>query len=185
MSNYNSSMQPKVIVFDIETLNADNYVSPATPMSIAVSYNPVTDVQTVYTGESGKRALARDLDSAVKAGYQLVGHNIRNFDANVIDVTHLSSAMVDTMARVQSSHYGKDKATLETLATCTLGRGKVKAGSAIDLGKRAMSGDMKSMKKLVAYCTMDVMLTYELYCFGLQHGYVQSLGGEAIKVDFK
>lgn len=174
-----------VVVFDIETLIPDDFVGQHIPMSVAVAYNAATNVTTVYQGERGKALLVADLRTAVSKGLRLVGHNAVNFDLNVLGATDLQSSTIDTMQAVQCKRLGKGLAKLETLAQCTLGRGKVKAGDSCALGKRAITGDSKAMQQLVKYCTEDVMLTYELYKHGYEYGFLYTTGYESVPVNFR
>jgi len=115
----------------------------------------------------------------------LIGFNIKEFDLPVLSPYYpgnLSQFVVFDILQDIKEKIGK-RLALNDLLQATLGKKKSGHGlMAIDYYRE------KRFDELKKYCLDDVMLTKELFDYGVQHGevfYLNTAGKTAIKVDWK
>lgn len=104
---------------------------------------------------------------------RIIGFNSIGFDVPVLTpYTTFPIAKLphfDIMAQVKESL--GHRLSLDAIAKETLGRQKTETGAmSVEFWKR---GDPKSLQRLKNYCEADVMLTRDIYDFGLKHGHLK------------
>ena len=178
------------VVFDCETQKFFDTVEEFDASKLGVS------VLSLYFRENGKDGEVRsfwekDLDKAweiFQKADRIIGFNSINFDVPVLSPyapSYFSKLPhFDILAHVRESQ-GK-RVSLDALAKATLGTSKT------DTGENAIlywqKGDRESLEKLKKYCEADVLITRDLYDFGLKNGYVKFVDFwnevREVKVDF-
>jgi DEAD/DEAH box helicase domain-containing protein len=158
------------LVFDLETKYLADEVGGwnnirGMGMSVAVTYCVEEDCFTVYT-ESEVQALI----GALQAARQVIGFNIVRFDYEVLRGYSFASLRdsvptLDMMIPLYETLGFRPK--LEDLASATLGAGKL--GDGLDAVRWYRE---KELEKLAEYCKKDVEVTYQVYRFGKEQGYV-------------
>lgn len=166
-------MVRNVIVFDVETQDwgDEPRAGPRAPrLAVAVAYRPQYAAYTVYFEEDASR-----LVEALREADLVVGFAVRSFDYLVLEryagpwIHQLPT--VDILEEVRRRL--RRRVGLHHLATATLGRGKSADGwQALRWWRAGQVG------RVVEYCRQDVELTWELYRFGCENGYVRYWDGE-------
>lgn len=160
----------ETLVFDLETKYLSDDVGgwshiPSMGMSVAVTYCVERDEFITYT-----EAEAHDLIAALNAARLVIGYNIVRFDYAVLRGYSFAPVRedrptLDLMIPLYEALGFRPK--LEDLAAATLGVGKL--GDGLDAVRWFREGNLQ---KLIEYCKQDVQVTYDLYAFGKEHGYV-------------
>ena len=155
------------LVIDLETQRDFNEVDGRRMELLGVS------VAGVYSYAENKFDAYLEADLASKLGPRLqaaelvIGFNIRRFDMPVLQpyVSYSTAAlpMLDLIEEVVKSL--GHRASLDSLAQATLGRGK--SGHGLQALQWFREGRFDLITK---YCLDDVKLTKELYDYGKQHG---------------
>ena len=162
--------EPKeILFFDLETqhsfqeVGGRNYIEKLL-VSVAVTYSSLTGEFKSYT-EPQVFHLIEDLFQADT----IVGFNLIHFDYRVLrpytpkDFSQLKT--IDMLLLI------KDRlgfrVSLDSLAQATLGTGKSADGLQAIRWYRE-----EKIEELIAYCKDDVEITYRLYEYGKQNGYV-------------
>lgn len=157
----------KPIVFDVETQNSFREVNNDTKklrVSVAVAYDYAT--QKIY---SFSEKTIGDLFRLFEKASVLIGYNSNSFDLVVLSSYYVgdlfSFERFDLMESIREKT-GR-RYPLDDLITATLSKGKTGHGlKAIEFFKEG------KIDELVQYCTDDVMLTKELFDFGVQNGHI-------------
>lgn len=158
------------LVFDLETKHLAHEVGGWNHirdmgMSVAVTYSVEQDLFTAYT-EPDVPLLIQALTDA----QLVVGYNIVRFDYEVLSAYSFlplrkTVNSLDLMLSLyQALGY---RPRLQDLAAGTLGAGKL--GDGLDAVRWFREGNLD---KLIAYCRRDVEVTYQIYRFGKEHGFV-------------
>lgn len=160
-----------MIFLDIETKSAVTDNSPEAFRKMEISYCGCIDYDTknvisIWDKKEDYEKLRKLLFNADL----VVGYNILSFDMPII-ANHLgqdcnSLPMLDLMVAFQKTEGFRIK--LDILCKATLGKGKI--GSGLDAVKYYEEGDLDKLKK---YCDQDVLLTMELYEYGLKYGNIK------------
>jgi len=170
------------VVLDLETKHTFRDYADAKKLGITVAaiYN-YKDQQAQVFFEDQLPQLYPILESSS----YLIGYNIREFDLTVLQGYYPGRvdqfAVFDILEDIKNK-IGK-RLALNDLVFATLNKKKTGHGLlAIDYFKS------KQWEKLKNYCLDDVLLTKELFDFGVKNGQVYHLtanGKETIKVDWK
>ncbi len=155
------------IVFDIETKRSFREVGNDTKklgVSVAAAYDYST--QSIFTFK--EQELSRLFSLFEKASI-IIGYNSNNFDLVVLNEYYVGNLfklphfdILENIKELTSRRY-----PLEDLVQATLGKGKTGHGlQAIELFREG------KIDELAKYCQDDVMLTKELFDFGVNNGYV-------------
>lgn len=100
---------------------------------------------------------------------RIIGFNSLGFDIPALSPyspsTFSTLAHFDIMARIRE--IGGRRVSLNAIAKETLGQGKIDTGENATLYWQ--KGDKESLKKLKVYCEKDVLLTKDVYDFGLKN----------------
>lgn len=183
------------VIFDTETKSFFDTIEEYDPSKLGVSLlsmyvREISDDLNELTGEM-KSYWEEDLNQCwdiFQKADRIIGFNSINFDVpalspyapgNFPKLTHF-----DILAHIKQSQ-GK-RVSLESLSRATLGTGKT------DSGENAIiyfqKGDKESLAKLKKYCEADVLITRDLYDFGLKNGYLKYIDfwneTREVKVDF-
>ncbi|MGC8837273.1 MAG: ribonuclease H-like domain-containing protein [Anaerolineae bacterium] len=160
-----------LIVLDVETQRLAHEVGGwgnrhQLGVSVAVTYNEATGLYRAYL-EGELDALFQELEGAGT----VVGYNLIRFDYPVLQpyapagfrLQHLPTVdLLDHLERQVGFRVG-----LDAVATATLGRGKSADGTdAVRWFRQGL------LDKVIAYCRQDVEVTYEVYRFGKERGFV-------------
>ncbi len=154
----------RLLVFDLETQYLADEVGGwdhirDMRLAVGVTYSPTEDLYRVYT-EAEVEQLIADLLAAEK----VVGYNLYRFDYEVLRAytrQRLDAVPTVDMLRDLAGQLGW-RPRLEDVAAATLGMGK--------------SADGQGRLDLVAdYCKRDVEVTWRVYDYGQQNGYVKVL----------
>lgn len=161
-----------LIVLDVETQRLAQEVGGwgnchLLGVSVAVTYNAATGLYRTYR-ELDLGNLFRELEGAGT----VVGYNLLRFDYVVLQPYappgfHLwDLPTVDLLDHLER-RLGF-RVSLHTVATATLGRGKSADGvQAVRWFRQGL------LDKVIAYCRQDVEVTYEVYRFGREQGFVR------------
>lgn len=168
------------VIFDLETKSffddTGDYDASKLGVSIVSLYRRVLD-DSLNEKEGKLLSFWEDeLDkmwAIFEDAQRVIGFNSLNFDvpalspyspANFAKLSHF-----DILAKIKESA-GK-RASLDAIAKETLGTAK------IDSGKNAIiywqKGDKESLAKLRKYCEADVLITKDVYDFGLKNGFLR------------
>ena len=159
-----------IIVFDIETQHTAGEVGGwdnihAMGLAVAVTYHAGKDVYRDYTEEQ-----ADALISALREADLVVGYNVLRFDYEVLRA-YTDDSLVDlpTVDMLRDLHRTLGwRPKLDGIAAATLGEGKSADGlQAVRWFKEG------KLDEVIAYCRKDVEVTWRVYDFGCQNGYVQ------------
>ncbi len=158
------------IVFDLETQKLASEVGGwdhkrDMRMSVAVTYDIENQSFRDYM-EQDVDALLQDLSQA----RLVIGFNIRNFDFEVLSA-YASRARLDELPTLdlleQIASVLKRRVRLDDLARATLGKAKLAEGTEAVRWFRE-----RNFTKLFEYCRHDVLVTKELYEFGITNKHV-------------
>ena len=159
----------EILFFDLETQHSFQEVGGRDHLekllvSVAVTYSSLTKEFKSYT-EAQVFHLIEDLFQADT----IVGFNLIHFDYRVLkpytpkDFSQLKTIDMLLLIRDRLGF----RVSLDSLAQATLGTGK----SADGLQAIRWYGEGK-IDELIAYCKDDVEITYRLYEYGKENGYV-------------
>ena len=163
-------MQTGLLVLDLETQNLARDVGGwdhirDMRLAVGVTYDPSQDEYKTYLEEDAL-PLVDDLRSA----NLVVGYNLIRFDYEVLrrytDDPLENLPTVDMMVDLQQVLGWRPK--LDGVAAATLDERKSADGLAAVRWFREGQID-----KVIAYCKRDVEITWQVYDFGRQNGYVQ------------
>lgn len=170
------------LVLDIETKYTFRQFSQ--PKDLGVSVVAVYD----YNDNQGKVFLEKELNQLfplMEKSSCLIGFNIKDFDLPVLEAYYPGNisqfAVFDILQDIKEK-IGK-RLALNDLIQATLG--KKKSGHGLMAIDYYHEGKFDELKK---YCLDDVMLTKELFDYGVKHGevfYINATGKTPIKVDWK
>lgn len=161
-----------LIVLDVETQRLAQEVGGwrnrhKLGVSVAVTYNEATGLYHAYL-EQELDALFQELEGAGA----VVGYNLLDFDYAVLAPYapagfHLwdlpTVDLLDHLERRLGFRVG-----LDAVAAATLGKSKSADGlEAVRWFRQGL------LDKVIAYCRQDVEVTYEVYRFGREHGFVR------------
>jgi DEAD/DEAH box helicase domain-containing protein len=161
----------KTLVFDLETKRLANEVGgwnhiDRMGLSAAVAYHIEEDSWHLYE-EADSESLIDNLISASK----VVGFNLVRFDYTVLRPYGLAvnrsllENSVDMLTDI--NHTLGFRLSLAHVAEATLGEGKSADGlAAVEWYKNG------EIEKVLAYCKQDVWVTYQLWNYGRDHGYI-------------
>lgn len=160
----------KTLVFDLETkflsheVGGWDYIRDMR-MSVAVTYCVERGEFTTYYEQDVEALIA-----ALNAADLVIGFNILRFDYEVLRGYTLLPVREDKTTldlMIPLSQALGYRPRLDDLAAATLGIGKL--GNGLDAVRWFREGNLE---QLTAYCKQDVQVTYDLYRFGKEHGYV-------------
>lgn len=168
------------VFFDIETKKLFSDIDGTDPGDLGVSivsiYRRQLDDSFKETEGKIQSFWEKDFDNLwplFQDADRVIGFNSEKFDVPALQpyapfrLTKLPH--FDIMLKVKES-IGK-RISLDSLAKETLGQEKT------DIGVQAVyywqEGSKKSLKKLQKYCEGDVLITLDLYDFGLKNGYLK------------
>ena len=159
-----------VIAFDLETQYAADEVGGWSHirdmrLSVAVTYHAAEDVYRDYTEDQVDRLIA-----TLREADLVVGYNLLRFDYEVLraytDDPLSDLPTVDMLKDIYDTLGWRLK--LDGVAAATLGEGKSADGLAAVRWFREGKVD-----KVIAYCRRDVEVTWQVYRFGQENGYIQ------------
>jgi DEAD/DEAH box helicase domain-containing protein len=188
-------MQIFEVIFDCETKKFFDAIEDFDPSKLGVSllsmyFREVDENLKEIKGEI-KSFWEKDLGSAweiFNKADRIIGFNSINFDVPALSPysppTFSKLPHFDILAHVKESQ-GR-RVSLDALAKATLGTGKTDSGA--NAIKYFEKGDKESLEKLKKYCEADVMLTRNLYDFGIKNGHLKFIDfwneTHDVKVDF-
>jgi DEAD/DEAH box helicase domain-containing protein len=159
--------EPRVLFFDLETRNLAKDVggwqnTHLMRVSVGVVYDRSEDRFFVYEEEDVDNLLAR-----FKEADLIVGFNVKRFDYKVLSAyTSMDLNALPTFDILDDIHARLGyRLSLDHLARETLDTGKTASG--LEAVEWFRNGEMK---KLIEYCTHDVVVTRDLFDFGLEKG---------------
>jgi len=161
--------EPRVVYFDLETQKTAQDVggwhnTHLMRVSVAVLFDSLEDRFMVYE-EDEIDDLMKYLDKADL----IIGFNIKKFDYSVLGAyTNRDLAKLPTFDILEDIFKRLGfRLGLDHLAKETLGRGKTAHGlQAVEWFRQ------KEMKKLTEYCRQDVIVTRDLFQYGLKNGHL-------------
>ncbi len=166
----------KEVIFDLETQKLFNEVKEGNPSLLGVSIVSIYEriIDNSYNELEGRLVSFwhNSLDQIwpiFQSADRIIGFNSIKFDVAVLQpytkIPLLKFNHFDILEKVKES-FGK-RIRLDDIAKETLKKGKN------DIGTNAVlywkKGDPVSLKKLQKYCEMDVIITKEIYDFGLKN----------------
>lgn len=183
------------VIFDTETKKFFDAIEEFDPSKLGVSllslyFREVDENLKEIKGEI-KSFWEKDLPKAweifAKAD-RIIGFNSIGFDVPALSPyapsTFAKLPHFDILAHVKESQ-GK-RVSLDALARATLGTGKTDSGA--NAIKYFEKGDKESLAKLRKYCEADVMITRDIYDFGVKNGHLKFIDfwneTHDVKVDF-
>lgn len=167
----------KLVVFDVETKKAFDEVGGYYPEKLGVSvsgvwYGPTSPTAPFGVEEEGAfKAFREDefpeMFKIFESADRIVGFNSIDFDLMVLKPYYLGDLLklpnFDIIKEIEEKVGYRVK--LDALAKETLGRQK--GGNGLDAITYYHEGDWE---KLTKYCLEDVVITRDLYLYGLEHG---------------
>ena len=161
--------QPRILYLDLETQKTAQEVggwqnTHLMRISVAVLFDSIDNSFKTYTEEETSTLL-----SYLKKADLVVGFNIRKFDYSVLGAyTNWDLKELPTFDILEDVHRRLGfRLSLDHLASETLGRGKSAQGlQAVEWFRQ---GDMK---KLEEYCRQDVIVTRDLFLYGIENRYL-------------
>jgi DEAD/DEAH box helicase domain-containing protein len=176
-----SSSEPAVAFFDIETQRLAEEVGGwgnvhLMRLAVAVVYDLVSDRFEVFSEEQ-----VEDLLKRLQTFDLVVGFNIKRFDYRVLGAyTSLDFSQIPTFDILEDIHKRLGfRLSLGHLAEQTLG--KPKSADGIQAVRWFREGNLDAV---TGYCKDDVIITSELFQFGLSRGYLlyQTREGQAVRL---
>lgn len=159
----------QTLVFDLETQNSFDEVGgrgniEALKLSVGCTYCPETDEARAWR-ETEVEALV----DALFGADLVVGFNVKGFDFRVLSAyVQRDYAKLPCLDLLEDLHRRLGfRVKLDSVAGATLGHQKI--GHGLQAIEWYRAGEME---KLINYCQEDVKITYELYRFGKEKGYV-------------
>ena len=160
----------RILAFDVETqLTADEVGGWSNirdmRLAVAVTYNAAEDAYSDYT--------ERDVDSLIadlQGADLVVGYNLHRFDYEVLrGYTDDPLSNLPTMDMLQDLYRRLGwRPKLDDVAAATLG--ETKSADGLQAVRWFRQGQVD---KVMDYCRRDVEVTWKVYDFGKQNGYVQ------------
>jgi DEAD/DEAH box helicase domain-containing protein len=133
-------------------------------VAVAVAYSSETDRYLEYMEDD-----VRDLISLMQTAQLIVGYNVLRFDYEVLQAYtsfRLSSLpTLDLMQHLQRTLGWRPK--LNSVALATLGQAKT--GDGLQSVRWFRTGEIS---RVIEYCRQDVAVTWQIYRFGKEHGFV-------------
>jgi DEAD/DEAH box helicase domain-containing protein len=158
-----------IVVLDLETQYIASEVGGwgnirDMQLAVGVTYHAREDAYRTYVEED-----AEDLVSVLRAADLVVGYNLVRFDYEVLRryTTDLLDDLptVDMLADIHRALGRRLK--LDDVAAATLGQGKSADG--LQAVRWFRQGEVE---RVIDYCRRDVEVTWQVYRFGQQNGYV-------------
>lgn len=170
------------VVLDIETkYSFRDFDDPKKlQVSVAVIYDYKDSQEKIFEEKELNR-----LFSILESSSYIIGYNVANFDIAVLQAYYPGDISVFTPFDILDDIKEKigRRISLNEVVSATLGKKKSGHGfQAIDLYKEGKIDELKR------YCRDDVLLTKELFEYGVKNSeifYLTSNGKIAIKVDWK
>ena len=161
-----------LIVLDVETQHLAHEVGGwgnchKLKVSVAVTYNAATGLYHAYQEEEPD-----DLFQELEGAGKVVGYNLLRFDYRVLQPYAPPGFSLQSLPTVDLLDHLERRlgfrVSLDAVATATLGRGKSASGvDAVHWFRQGL------LEKVIAYCREDVEVTYEVYRFGKERGFVR------------
>ncbi len=160
----------QVLVLDLETQHAASEVGGWNnirdmKLAVAVTYDPDAEAYQTYLEQGAQRLVA-----ALRVADLIVGYNVLRFDYEVLrrytEDPLLNLPTVDMLDDIHRTLGWRLK--LDDVAAATLGEGKSADG--LQAVRWFREG---KIQKVIDYCRRDVEVTWRVYQFGQQNGYVQ------------
>jgi DEAD/DEAH box helicase domain-containing protein len=176
-----ASGEPALAFFDIETRRLADEVGGwgnihLMRLAVAALYDQSTDGFSVFTEEQ-----VEDLINHLQRFDLVVGFNVKRFDYRVLGAySPLDFGKIPTFDILEDIHKRLGfRLSLAHLAEQTLGRPK--SGDGIQAVQWFREGNLDAV---ISYCKDDVVITRELFKFGLSHGYLlyQTKQGKAVRL---
>jgi DEAD/DEAH box helicase domain-containing protein len=159
-----------VVVLDLETQRIASEVGGwdhirDMGLAVGVTYHSAEDEYRHYTEEDVEQLLI-----ALREAELVVGYNVIRFDYEVLraytDDPLLDLPTVDMLRDIHRELGWRLK--LDDVAAATLGEGKSADG--LQAVRWFRQGELQ---KVIDYCRRDVEVTWRVYQFGQQNGYIQ------------
>ena len=174
------------VIFDVETKKLFSDIQTDDPGDLGISIMSVYrrvlnsaheeisgDMVSYWDPEAGRTPGINDSLSVFLEADRIIGFNSKHFDIPALIPYH--GKKFETLHHFDIMDIVKNrlgrKLSLNALATETLGAAKTDVGTNAVLywAKR----DAESMEKLQKYCEADVLLTRDLYDFGMKNNYLR------------
>lgn len=183
------------VIFDTETKSFFDAIEEFDPSKLGVSIASlyIRTLNSSFQEIQGDMASfwENDLGSAweiFQKADRIIGFNSIGFDVPALSPyapAHFPKLPhFDILSHVKEAQ-GK-RVSLDSLARATLGTRKTDTGENAILYYR--KGDRQSLEKLRRYCEADVLITRDIYDFGLKNGYLKFIDfwneTHDVKVDF-
>lgn len=170
------------VVLDVETKYSFRDFSD--PKKLQISVAIIYDYATEKSFSFEEKEISKIFSFLEKASY-IIGFNVKSFDLEVLQAYYpgnvLNFKTFDILEDIKDK-IGR-RIALNEIVMATLN--KKKSGSGLEAINLYHEGKIEELKK---YCTDDVMLTKELFDFGVKNGeiyYPTPNGKLSIKVDWK
>ncbi|MFQ6100632.1 MAG: ribonuclease H-like domain-containing protein [Anaerolineae bacterium] len=159
-----------IIAFDLETRHTADEVGGwhnirDMGLAVAVTYHAAEDVYRDYLEQQVDRLIA-----ALRGADLVVGYNLLRFDYEVLhaytDDPLSDLPTVDMLQDLYNALGWRPK--LDDVAAATLG--ETKSADGLQAVRWFRQG---KLDKVIAYCRRDVEVTWQVYQFGRDNGYVQ------------
>ena len=159
-----------VVVLDVETQHIASEVGGWSNirdmrLAVGVTYHAASDVYRSYEEHD-----ARQLINALREADLIVGYNLLRFDYEVLR-RYTQDPLLDLPTVDMLDHIYRAlgwRLSLEAVAGATLGEGK--HGDGLQAVQWFREGDLQ---KVIDYCRRDVEVTWRVYQFGQQNGYIK------------
>lgn len=160
----------RTLVLDLETQYAANEVGGwgnirDMQLAVGVTYEPARQEYRTYLASD-----AHHLIAALRAADLIIGYNLLHFDYEVLrrytedPLMDLPTVdMLDDIRRILGW-----RLKLDDVAAATLGQGKSADG--LQAVRWFREGQVQ---RVIDYCRRDVDVTWQVYQFGQQNGYIQ------------
>jgi DEAD/DEAH box helicase domain-containing protein len=180
-SRSRGAIRKRLGVFDLETQRSAQEVggwhrADLMQVSCAVLYDSAEQVYHEY--------LEKDMPRFVEHLQQydcVVGFNIRRFDYKVLSAyTDFDFEKLPTLDLLEEIHKQLGyRLSLDHLAKVTLGLKKSADGL-----QALLWWKQGKIREIIDYCRQDVRITWEIYCFGNENGYLlfQNKAGNTVRV---
>lgn len=175
--------KPKVIIFDIETspftvasfslypdsLNHSNILQDWFIICASWKEAGAKKTDAIWITKTGDdKAVVKKLRDVLASADVIIGHNIKKFDLKKLNARLIYHRLkplpyihvVDTLTEIRkvAAHTSN---RLDYLSTFLTGQGKMETSGGLWL--KAMRGDKKAIKEMVAYNRIDVVRNEEVY----------------------
>ena len=179
--NHKGTIMKRLAVFDLETQRSAQEVggwhrADLMKVSCAVLYDSAEQVYHEYLEKDMPRFIEH-----LKQYDCVVGFNIRRFDYKVLSgYSDFDFGKLPTLDLLEEIHKQLGyRLSLDHLAKITLGSKKSADGlQALRWWKQG------KIREIIDYCRQDVRITWEIYCFGNEKGYLlfQNKAGNTVRV---